>query len=141
MKRRALIPGTLVVLSFVVAPAVRAQEIVDEALQVFSTRTERLEYLNSDELRGLSNYSVLRQRYRGGGTFGTLRSPSPRLGSTRRMWTNWCLDGTRLLPAKTPGRGGSTVLLAVIFAGKRLPNGLWSIGWNRPRLVIRKPIA
>ncbi|HME56861.1 MAG TPA: hypothetical protein VKF63_00875 [Terracidiphilus sp.] len=139
MKRLALFLGTLLVLN-AVAPAVQAQEIVDEALQVFTTRTERLEYLHSAELRGLSNYSVLRQRYLGG-DLRDLEKSLAALGIDEGDVDELVLGWDAAIAGKDSGTGGSMVLLAVIFAGKRLPNGLWSSGWNRPRLVMRKPTA
>jgi len=46
---------------------VLAQAIIDEALQDFPLQTARLEYLNAAELRKLTNYAALQQRYLGVG--------------------------------------------------------------------------
>jgi hypothetical protein len=46
-------------------PGLRAQEIVEEAMQCFPEHTVRLEYSNPEKLRQLSNYNALRQHYLG----------------------------------------------------------------------------
>ena len=45
--------------------SLRAQEIIDEAMQCFPEHTVRLEYSNPEKLRQLSNYDAYRQHYLG----------------------------------------------------------------------------
>ena len=57
--------GILAVTLLSLPPAVRAQDLVKEALSGFPTQTIRLEFSSPAKLRSLPNYASLRQRYVG----------------------------------------------------------------------------
>ena len=65
MKVRTLLAAVLLPAALLGPTALRAQDLVKDALQSFPTQSVRLEYSNSAKLRKLPDYTVLRQRYLG----------------------------------------------------------------------------
>lgn len=65
MRTRVLVTLAVTFMTWLWAAGLRAQDIVDEALQDFPTQTQHLEYSNSAKLRELPSYNKLKQRYLG----------------------------------------------------------------------------
>jgi len=65
LKVRTLLAAVLLPAALLGPTALRAQDLVKDALQSFPTQSVRLEYSNSAKLRKLPDYTVLRQRYLG----------------------------------------------------------------------------
>src|SRR5947208_15861452 len=65
LKVRTRLAAVLLPAALLRPTALRAQELVKDALQSFPTQSVRREYSNSAKLRKLPDYTVLRQRYLG----------------------------------------------------------------------------